>query len=413
MVTVLRYADSWDEITTALRTRGGLGAILIDIVDLERVERAFGRSAYESLRARIESQVREACERNRPNDILVAENADHDRFLLFLTGDRLGHYSAAEHRHLADRIHDSLAPRIARIALVFSRERVSVDVGCGFVLYSPLASTHRQMRQLIDAALRSARFRRALLEERQHDDLLEIIYNRRIRTVFQPIVDILQRKAMGHEALTRGPRGSDIESPLVLFGVAERLGLVEELDRSCRHQIFQDWETFGGSGRLFINIVPSTIRDPSFLGRGIIDAFGTRLSPQLVTLEITERQIIENLNLYREAMRDFIEMGFTFAIDDLGAGYSGLESLVNLGASYLKIDMGLVRDVHQKRISQQVVKAIAELGTGVGATVIAEGIETEEEAETIVNLGVHYGQGYLFGRPVEGQRNHIGPGVHD
>jgi hypothetical protein len=117
MVTVLRYADSWDEITTALRTRGGLGAILIDIVDLERVERAFGRSAYESLRARIESQVREACERNRPNDILVAENADHDRFLLFLTGDRLGHYSAAEHRHLADRIHDSLAPRIARIWL--------------------------------------------------------------------------------------------------------------------------------------------------------------------------------------------------------------------------------------------------------------------------------------------------------
>jgi EAL domain-containing protein (putative c-di-GMP-specific phosphodiesterase class I) len=65
--------------------------------------------------------------------------------------------------------------------------------------------------------------------------------------------------------------------------------------------------------------------------------------------------------------------------------------------------MGLVRDVHRKRISQQVVKAISDMGAGVGATVIAEGIETEEEAEAIINLGVRYGQGYLFGRPVDGQ----------
>ena len=90
-----------------------------------------------------------------------------------------------------------------------------------------------------------------------------------------------------------------------------------------------------------------------------------------MTLEITERQVIENLNLYREAMHSFLDLGFTFAIDDVGAGYSGLETMANLGATYLKIDMGLVRDVHQKRVSQQVVKAILEMGNGVGATVIA------------------------------------------
>jgi EAL domain-containing protein (putative c-di-GMP-specific phosphodiesterase class I) len=85
----------------------------------------------------------------------------------------------------------------------------------------------------------------------------------------------------------------------------------------------------------------------------------------------------------------------------VGAGYSGLETIANLGASYLKIDMGLVRDVHQKRTGQQVIKAILDMGTGVGATVIAEGIQTREEAEAIVALGVRYGQGYLFGRPVD------------
>jgi EAL domain-containing protein (putative c-di-GMP-specific phosphodiesterase class I) len=120
-----------------------------------------------------------------------------------------------------------------------------------------------------------------------------------------------------------------------------------------------------------------------------------------VTLEITERQVIENLNLYREAMHSFIELGFSFAIDDVGAGYSGLETIASLGATYLKIDMALVRDVHQKPISQQVVKAILDMGNGVGATVIAEGIQTVEEADAIQKLGIRYGQGYLFARPAD------------
>ena len=94
-------------------------------------------------------------------------------------------------------------------------------------------------------------------------------------------------------------------------------------------------------------------------------------------------------------------MGFSFAIDDVGAGYSGLETVAALQPNYLKIDMSLVRDVHQKRVSQQVVKAILDMGGGIGATVIAEGIQTEEEAETLVGLGVRFGQGYLFGRPVD------------
>src|SRR4029077_19625417 len=103
--------------------------------------------------------------------------------------------------------------------------------------------------------------------------------------------------------------------------------------------------------------------------------------------------------LYREAMHSFLELGFSFAIDDLGAGYSGLETLATLGATYLKIDMGLVRDVHQKKVSQQVVRAILDMGNGVGAAVIAEGIQTQEEASALRDLGVRSAQGYLWGRP--------------
>jgi EAL domain-containing protein (putative c-di-GMP-specific phosphodiesterase class I) len=158
-----------------------------------------------------------------------------------------------------------------------------------------------------------------------------------------------------------------------------------------------------------VNTIPATVRDNSFLGRGVLDYLGPNLSPRMVTLEITEHEVIQNMSLYREAMHSFLELGFSFAIDDLGAGYSGLESLATLGASYLKIDMGLVRDVHQRRVSQQVVKAILDLGAGVGATVIAEGIETQEEADVLLDLGVRFGQGYLFGRPMD-PRSAVSPG---
>jgi EAL domain-containing protein (putative c-di-GMP-specific phosphodiesterase class I) len=389
------------EVFKALRLHGGLGALVIDVSPLARVERGFGPDAYDTVRRQIEPVIAEIQSRVRDDDIIAADGREGDRFYVFLTSERPAPFKLSEMRKLADRIENFVTPRVARLTQPFLRERSSVHVGHAFVVYSPLAGEDRQIQRLIDEALVCAALRRTLQERDQRDHLLEIIYNKDVWTAFQPIVEIESRAVMGHEALSRGPRGTDLEYPTALFGVAARHELTEDLERSCRQRAFHEWAQLTESGRLFVNTVPSTVRDPSFLGRGVIEVLGPKLKPSLVTLEITERQVIENLTLYREAMHGFIEMGFSFAIDDLGAGYSGLETLVSLGASYLKIDMGLVRDVHLKRISQQVVKAIAEMGEAVGATVIAEGIETEQEAAAVVALGVNYGQGYLFGRPLD------------
>jgi EAL domain-containing protein (putative c-di-GMP-specific phosphodiesterase class I) len=190
---------------------------------------------------------------------------------------------------------------------------------------------------------------------------------------------------------------------MAMFGRAARHGLTEELERSCRRQAFVDWEVFGAPGRLFVNTVPATIRDTSFLGRGVLDYLGPNLSPRFVTLEITERQVIENLTLYREAMHAFTDMGFSFAIDALGAGYSGLETVAVLKPAYLKIDIALVRDVHVSNVNRAMVKAIIALGHGIGAKVIAEGIQNEEEAQVLRAMGVDFGQGYHLARPDAGQ----------
>jgi len=395
--------DIEPDLRRILHEEGGLGAILLDMVALPRVERRFGQNAYQTLRGQTDPVIEELKNRIRREDLVARDERDADRVLLFLSRRRNPSptLSMADVRRLADRIEQQIGQRVSRLTQPYLREKGAVDVGYGFVVWSPLESDDRQVQRVVEECVTSAALRRRLQERDHREALIEIVCNREVWTAFQPIVEIETQRTVGHEGLSRGPRGSDVELPMILFGLAHRFGLTEELERACRRKAFQDWETYGAPGRLFLNTVPATVRDPSFLGNGVLDYLGPNISPRLVTLEINERQVIENLTLYREAMHSFLELGFTFAIDDVGAGYSGLETMATLGASYLKIDMGLVRHVHQKRVSQQVIKAIAEMGAGVKATVIAEGIETQEEADALRALGVRYGQGYFFGRPVD------------
>jgi EAL domain-containing protein (putative c-di-GMP-specific phosphodiesterase class I) len=405
-MTIPTFRDMHEQIAAILKDQGCLGAILVDLHPLAQIERSFGGAAYQSLRAQIDPLMLEVKDRFRQGDLLTRDEREGDRFLLFLGGKRGGdQFLVGDLRKLADRVEEALSPRVGRLTLPYMRERPIIDVGYGIVLFSPLENEERQVLRLMEDAIASADLRRRLRDREQREALLEIIYNRRVWTAFQPIVEIESRQVMGWEGLSRGPKGTELEPPMVLFGRAGRHGLTEELERSCRRQGFADWQVFGAPGRLFMNTVPATVRDTSFMGRGVLDYLGSSLSPRFVTLEITERQVIENLNLYRDAMHHFIEMGFSFAIDDLGAGYSGLETVATLRPTYLKIDMSLVRDVHQKKVSQQVVKAILEMGIGIGATVIAEGIQTREEADAIRALGIRFGQGYLFARPVDPYAN--------
>ena len=402
---IVTFREVHDEIARMLREEGCLGAVLVDLGPIAHIERSFGGATYQSLRSQIDPVLLEMKDKFRQGDILTRDEREGDRFLLFLSGRRTNDppapFATADVRRLAERVEEFLTPRVGRLTLPYRRERPIIDVGYGLVLFSPLENEERQVLRLIEDALESLELRRRVRERDQKEQLLEIIYNRQIWTAFQPIVEIDSRQIMGWEGLSRGPRGSELELPLLLFGRASRHGLTEELERSCRRQGFSDWEVFAQPGRLFLNTVPATIRDTSFLGRGVLDYLGPRLSPRFVTLEITERQVIENLNLYRDAMHSFIELGFSFAIDDVGAGYSGLETVAALKPSYLKIDMSLVRDVHLKKVSQQVVKAILDMGIGIGATVIAEGIQSLDEASAIRSLGIRFAQGYFFGRPVD------------
>ncbi len=397
------FREAQPEITAQLREDGYLAVVLVDLGELARVEKTFGGAAFRSLREQVDPLVEQMRERFRKDDLLTRDESEGDRFLLFLTGPRRRGrpFRADSLRRLVDRVEEFLTARVGRLSLPYLRERPALGIGYGVVLWSPLENPERQVLRLVEDAVNSAEMRALQRTRDQRERLLEIIQNREIWTAFQPIVSLHGREVLGWEGLSRGPRGSDLELPIVLFGRAARHTLVEELERACRRQAFADWLIFGSPGRLFLNTVPATVRDTSFAGRGVFDYLGQKLAPSSVTLEITERHVIENLNLYREAMHSFTDLGFTFAIDDVGAGHSGLETVAMLKPAYLKIDIGLVRDVHQKKVSQQVLKAIVDMSDGLGATVIAEGVQTKDELDALRDLGVPWGQGYYFARPMD------------
>jgi len=140
--------------------------------------------------------------------------------------------------------------------------------------------------------------------------------------------------------------------------------------------------------------------DPDFQGTSLIQLLeGLGLSPERIVLEVSEQYAIENYTLFVEALQNFTQMGFSIAVDDIGAGYSGLEKIAHLNPRYLKFDMQLVRDIDESHVKREMSRALKTFADKMDSQIIAEGIEREGEKNACADLGLHYGQGYLLARP--------------
>jgi len=230
--------------------------------------------------------------------------------------------------------------------------------------------------------------------------LQDILLRERVLTAYQPILRMKEGTVMGFEALSRGPKGSGLEAADTLFEEAKNHNLLIELDRLCRRRALLSSGRIPSSARIFVNTLPATIRDPQFRGKALIDFLDkAQVSPDRIVIEITEKLVIDNYGLFRETMAYFTDLGMSFAVDDVGSGYSGLESIARLKPTFLKIDISLVRDVNISRVNQAMVQAIISLGRNIGAKVIAEGIQNDAETQTLRAMGVDYGQGHFLARP--------------
>jgi EAL domain-containing protein (putative c-di-GMP-specific phosphodiesterase class I) len=407
------YREHLEELKRRLAESGFLALLLIDVSDINRIERDYGSSVYEDLMKLVREVVFELKASDadpgssrkgkqlRAGDVVALNERAGDVFLIFLMPrNAQEHLLAEDLEKIGNRIEAFLTRKISKTALPYLHHRPEISVGTSLALRNPLIREERLILKAIEESRQAAHVNRQRRQLADKQLLQRIILKGQIDTVFQPIMDLRSGRPHGFEALCRGPKGTPLETPMALFDVAEKADLLFELDLLCRRKALQAGGNLERQYKLFINALPFSMRDPSFQGKYLINLFeGTDLAPEQIVFEVTERLAIENYPLFVDAMQYFSDMRCLIAIDDMGAGYSGLEKIVHLRPNYVKLDMQLVRDIDTSFVKQQMLHAFRVMAEKIDARLIAEGVETREELETVREIGVDYVQGFLLAKP--------------
>ena len=278
-------------------------------------------------------------------------------------------------------------------------ERYSVHVGGTLIRHDSAVDTRRILFRGLEEAFADAmqQRRRAGLRDAVH--LQRILRDKQVTTVYQPLVDLVDRRVIGYEALARLPR-AQYPGPDVMIRVAHENGALWAIERLCRQQALATLPSLDPSQKLFLNIEPDSFLDPSLVQpefRAELARCG--LDPHRIVLEFTEHAAVKDFAVLRRVLDEVRELGFGLAMDDVGSGYAGLQTLAELRPDYLKIDMALVRNVHEEPIKRELISTICRFTERTGITMVAEGVETHEELEALMSMGVRCAQGYLLGRP--------------
>ena len=237
-------------------------------------------------------------------------------------------------------------------------------------------------------------------ENYEFEEFNNIIKNANIKALFQPIISLTDGTVIGYEALSRGPQNSYMQNPEVLLKIAKRCNKLWELEELFRDKALENICENKLDVRIFLNINPEIIGSLRFK-----DSFTTEylkkynLDSENIIFEITERDEVKNINSFIDTIEYRKDQKYQIAIDDVGAGHSGLNRICHIKPHYIKLDMELVRDVDKDLTKQAIIKGMYEFSKLTESNLIAEGIETEDELRTLIDIGVQYGQGYFIQRP--------------
>ncbi len=211
----------------------------------------------------------------------------------------------------------------------------------------------------------------------------------------QPIVSLNERRVVAYEALVR-TREPKLPHGGAIMEAAERLGRVRQIERQIRGAIGDLVKRLPRGRKLLVNLHPDALDDPELVSESSPLAGFTNE----IVFEVTERAKLKTGSAAWRALETLRERGHLIALDDLGAGYAGLNSLFSLKPDIVKIDMELVRNVHQSPPRAKLISSVVAVCAQLGTRVIAEGVETAEESACLAELGCDWLQGYYFGRPV-------------
>lgn len=388
-----------DEVRRLVEERGTAGLVYIDVGGDPQVEAVQGWLAYDEMLRTFSRALRSLTVEGPlgAQDRLAALSIRSDKFLVFLGGPGSGALDAPGLAALATHLRERLTQALAREAPA----PIPFHDGHALLHREPMLRTERLIHRALDAAMLMSRRRRSTDEDLRARGLQALIETGGISTFFQPIVDLRTLAVLGHEVFTRGPVGTPLEDAEGLFALAERTGRLGEFERLCRVRALGGARHHLGRGqKLFLNTSARALTDPEVAGAGfvrLVESHG--LAHRDVVLEINERVAFEGRPDYGAVLRELKRQGFGIAIDDMGAGYSSLHSVVEMEPDYMKFDVSLVRNIDRSLIKRSLLETLVELAEKIGAQVVAEGIEAESEMQAVRDMGVRLGQGRFLASP--------------
>lgn len=230
----------------------------------------------------------------------------------------------------------------------------------------------------------------------------QVLTEKKIRTVYQPIISLDDGSIFGYESLSRIDIKNCSMNIEELFQLAEKLNCVWELEALCRKKSLKNAYNKPEHTRLFINVDPNVIHDEKFKNgttAKYLRKYG--LKPDEIVFEITERTSIQNPETFKKTIQHYKEQNYQIAVDDFGAEFSGINRICVLNPHFIKIDKMIVRGIDKDSFKQSLVESFVTFCRNTQIYLIAEGIETKEELQTLMRTGVSYGQGYYIQYPKE------------
>ncbi len=380
-----------DRLRRMLDERGSLQVLMVRIEHEQNLERILGWERYDTVLHNLSRHLSGLLEAiARTGSLLCQENVRGDIFLVFLAD-----------RFEAGQLHESLVEGVTITDEVTGdSDMVTVRVGQGLIKMRPALRVERTIYNGLLEARQDFHRRGEALDQARLGEVRRMLREGSVRTLFQPIIRLPGHEVVGFEALSRGPAGSYLESAENLFGFTERAGVLGEVELLCLERALANAARLPAGSILFLNL--------SMLGLEYIESDGDGLigrveaadrSPRECVLEITERTYAESARRLLERVAELRKHGFRIAIDDMGTGYSALHVLADLQPDFIKLDKMLVRDLAAAPIKRNLVSAITGFARSSQSVVIAEGVETEDEVEALLELGIELQQGFYFGYP--------------
>ncbi len=386
---------------------GRLTILYLEFIRYSKLEEIYGWQKLDEVLQTTAYAVREFYDQQRGEEqnLLMVSHTGDDDFIFFsdlrdppeTAEQRINEMAQALETHIRTCLEEEHGEDIAGLFEIY--------IGASTIFRNPKLRTSRMIYRGIREAAAAARSVEHRERSRKVADLKETLQEGLVYIEYHPIVVAETAEVYGFEALARGVNRS-LRSPEVLFGVAEEANLIWELSRLCRRRAIEGMNTkLEPHHLLFLNIDPHDFRDPSFRYLDL-DELGVE-HPERIVLEITERTAITDYPKFQGYLEEFRARGFRFAVDDAGSGYAGLGSIANLSPDFIKLDISLISAIDTNFMKQNLVETMVSFANDHSIQVIAEGVEREEEYETVKRLGVHLTQGFLFHQPRYLGKNHI------